>query len=62
MLGYFVYRLLGNFLEAYRDLAMACKLDYDDEANIWLKEVEPNVISLRFFYILNTLALNLREI
>ncbi|KAM3723710.1 Hsc70-interacting protein [Dirofilaria immitis] len=37
------HRLLGNFVEAHRDLAMACKLDYDDDANIWLKEVESNV-------------------
>lgn len=36
------HRLLGNFVEAHRDLATACKLDYDDEANVWLKEVEPN--------------------
>uniref|UniRef100_A0A1I7XVH0 TPR_REGION domain-containing protein n=1 Tax=Steinernema glaseri TaxID=37863 RepID=A0A1I7XVH0_9BILA len=35
-------RLLGNWLEAHNDLAMACKLDYDDVANEWLKEVEPN--------------------
>uniref|UniRef100_A0A915PH74 Hsp70-interacting protein N-terminal domain-containing protein n=1 Tax=Setaria digitata TaxID=48799 RepID=A0A915PH74_9BILA len=40
------HRLLGNFVEAHRDLAMACKLDYDDDANIWLKEVEANVNSL----------------
>lgn len=39
-------RLLGNFLEAHRDLAMACKLDYDDVANEWLKEVEPNAKKL----------------
>ncbi|VDD87085.1 unnamed protein product [Enterobius vermicularis] len=36
------YRLLGKFLEAHHDLATACKLDYDDTANEWLKEVEPN--------------------
>ncbi|VDN43409.1 unnamed protein product [Gongylonema pulchrum] len=39
-------KLLGNFLDAHRDLAMACKLDYDDTANCWLKEVEPNVCFL----------------
>uniref|UniRef100_A0A0R3RSN3 TPR_REGION domain-containing protein n=1 Tax=Elaeophora elaphi TaxID=1147741 RepID=A0A0R3RSN3_9BILA len=44
------HRLLGNFVEAHRDLAMACKLDYDDEANIWLKEVEPNVSSFKFYF------------
>lgn len=36
------YRLLGKWLEAYQDLVTACKLDYDDTANEWLKEVEPN--------------------
>lgn len=36
------HRLLGNFEEAHTDLATACKFDYDDEANAWLKEVEPN--------------------
>uniref|UniRef100_A0A0K0CXF8 TPR_REGION domain-containing protein n=1 Tax=Angiostrongylus cantonensis TaxID=6313 RepID=A0A0K0CXF8_ANGCA len=37
------YRLLGKWVEAHTDLATACKLDYDDVANEWLKEVEPNV-------------------
>ncbi|KAK6740591.1 hypothetical protein RB195_008816 [Necator americanus] len=37
------YRLLGKWVEAHSDLATACKLDYDDVANEWLKEVEPNV-------------------
>uniref|UniRef100_A0A7I4YDW0 STI1 domain-containing protein n=1 Tax=Haemonchus contortus TaxID=6289 RepID=A0A7I4YDW0_HAECO len=36
------YRLLGKWVEAHADLATACKLDYDDVANEWLKEVEPN--------------------
>ncbi|KAJ1373922.1 hypothetical protein KIN20_036483 [Parelaphostrongylus tenuis] len=36
------YRLLGKWVEAHTDLATACKLDYDDTANEWLKEVEPN--------------------
>jgi suppressor of tumorigenicity protein 13 len=35
-------RLLGHWEEAHRDLAMACKLDYDDQANEWMKEVEGN--------------------
>ena len=26
-----------------KDLNMACKLDYDDDANEWLKEVKPKV-------------------
>uniref|UniRef100_A0A1I7XKN1 TPR_REGION domain-containing protein n=1 Tax=Heterorhabditis bacteriophora TaxID=37862 RepID=A0A1I7XKN1_HETBA len=37
------HRLLGKWVEAHNDLAMACKLDYDDSTNEWLKEVEPNV-------------------
>ncbi len=35
--------MLGEWVEAYKDLATACKLDYDDVANEWLKDVEPNV-------------------
>ncbi|EYC32295.1 hypothetical protein Y032_0003g1503 [Ancylostoma ceylanicum] len=42
------FSLLGKWVEAHSDLATACKLDYDDVANEWLKEVEPNV-SLVFF-------------
>lgn len=36
------YRLLGDWEKAASNLAMACKLDYTDEANEWLKEVTPN--------------------
>lgn len=36
------HRLLGHWEEAAKDLGMACKLDYTDEANEWLKEVTPN--------------------
>lgn len=36
------HRLLGKWVEAHADLATACKLDYDEVANVWLKEVEPN--------------------
>lgn len=35
-------RLLGNWELAAKDLRQACKLDYDDEADDWLKEVTPN--------------------
>jgi hypothetical protein len=38
-----LFSLLGRWLNAQSDLAMACKLDYDDVANEWLKEVQPNV-------------------
>ena len=36
-------RLLGRFEEAAQDLRLACKIDYDDVADEWLKEVTPNV-------------------
>ena len=39
----FVFRLLGNFLEAAKDLRLACKIDFDDQADEWLREVTPNV-------------------
>ncbi|XP_073500264.1 hsc70-interacting protein [Phyllobates terribilis] len=35
------HRLLGHWEEAAHDLAMACKLDYDEEASTMLKEVQP---------------------
>lgn len=37
------YRLLGNFLEAAKDLRLACKIDFDEQADEWLREVTPNV-------------------
>ncbi|VDP45583.1 unnamed protein product [Soboliphyme baturini] len=40
------HRLLGNYEESFRDLSTACKLDYDDECNEWMKEVEVNVGAL----------------
>nr|CAD2169808.1 unnamed protein product [Meloidogyne enterolobii]CAD2196990.1 unnamed protein product [Meloidogyne enterolobii] len=40
------HRLLGNWAEAHLDFALSCKLDYDDQANEWLKEVEPNAKKL----------------
>ena len=30
-------------MEAARDLRTACKIDFDDTADEWLKEVTPNV-------------------
>ncbi|XP_053664885.1 putative protein FAM10A4 isoform X2 [Anopheles marshallii] len=35
-------RLLGHWEEAVKDLRQACKLDFDEEADEWLKEVTPN--------------------
>ena len=37
------FRLLGKFVEAAKDLRTACKIDFDDTADEWLKEVTPNV-------------------
>lgn len=34
--------LLGDFLQAAADLRCACKLDFDEQADTWLKEVTPN--------------------
>uniref|UniRef100_A0A1B0A3C6 STI1 domain-containing protein n=1 Tax=Glossina pallidipes TaxID=7398 RepID=A0A1B0A3C6_GLOPL len=36
------HRLLGNWEEAAKDLRQACKLDFDEEADEWLREVTPN--------------------
>ncbi|XP_029914061.1 hsc70-interacting protein [Myripristis murdjan] len=35
------HRLLGHWEEAAKDLATACKLDYDEDASTMLKEVQP---------------------
>lgn len=35
------HKLLGNWEEAAKDLATACKLDYDEDASTMLKEVQP---------------------
>ena len=48
----FFSRLLGNFLEAAKDLRLACKIDYDDQAKEWLDEVTPNVSNIYHFIIL----------
>ncbi|CAD7677597.1 unnamed protein product [Nyctereutes procyonoides] len=36
-----VHRLLGHWEEAAHDLALACKLDYDEDASAMLKEAQP---------------------
>merc|ERR1712072_662682 len=36
------HRLLGNFLDAAKDLRLACKIDFDEQADEWLREVTPN--------------------
>merc|ERR1712013_917764 len=40
------HRLLGNFTQAAADLATACKIDFDEQADEWLKEVQPNAEKL----------------
>ncbi|CAK6975163.1 hsc70-interacting protein [Scomber scombrus] len=35
------HRLLGHWEDAAKDLATACKLDYDEDASAMLKEVQP---------------------
>ncbi|XP_053299684.1 hsc70-interacting protein isoform X1 [Pleuronectes platessa] len=40
------HRLLGHWEEAAKDLATACKLDYDEDASAMLKEVQPKANKL----------------
>lgn len=40
------HRLLGNFIEAAKDLRLACRIDFDEVADEWLKEVTPNAKKL----------------
>merc|ERR1712200_166301 len=40
------HRLLGNFKEAATDLRTACKIDFDEQADEWLREVTPNAKKL----------------
>jgi len=40
-------RLLGHWEEAFHDLSKCCQLDYDDDANEVLHEVEPKVCRIR---------------
>ena len=44
-----INRLLGKFAEAQKDLATACKIDFDEQADEWLKEVS---ICPRLYYLL----------
>lgn len=37
------HRLLGLWEDAARDLRDACKIDFDEQADEWLREVTPNV-------------------
>ncbi|XP_066998848.1 putative protein FAM10A4 [Anabrus simplex] len=40
------HRLLGHWEEAAQDLRNACKIDFDEQADEWLKEVTPNARKL----------------
>ena len=61
----FFPRLLGHFGQAAKDLRTACKLDFDEVADEWLKEVTPNVsttLALIFNSIRNSTILNEPEL
>ncbi|VFV21110.1 hsc70-interacting protein, partial [Lynx pardinus] len=40
------YRLLGHWEEAAHDLALACKLDYDEDASVMRREIQPRTRKL----------------
>ncbi|CAB3993652.1 hsc70-interacting, partial [Paramuricea clavata] len=40
------YMLLGEWEKAKSDLATACKIDWDDQANEWLKAAAPNALKI----------------
>jgi len=40
------HRLVGNFTLAAKDLSTTCKIDFDEQADEWLKEVQPNAKKL----------------
>jgi suppressor of tumorigenicity protein 13 len=40
------HRLLGHWEEAAQDLRNACKIDFDEQADEWLREVTPNARKL----------------
>lgn len=42
-LYFWIARLLGDWEKAKSDLATACKIDWDDQADEWLKAAAPNV-------------------
>jgi len=53
--------MLGKYLESYKDFQMACKLDFDETTQEWLKEVEGNVslsIYLRLHFDLRVFFFN----
>ena len=51
MFNVLLSRLLGHWAEAAKDLAMACKLDFDEQTDEWLREVKPKVLIFFIFLI-----------
>lgn len=41
------YRLLGEWEKAAHDLRQACKIDFDEQSDEWLKEVQPNALKIQ---------------
>jgi len=56
------HRLLGHWAEAAADLRQACKIDFDDQADEWLKEVQPNARKVEEWRIRKKLRDEEREI
>ena len=56
------HRLLGRWEEAAQDLRNACKIDFDEQADEWLREVTPNVSILNFHASLNLRNLKYRRL
>ncbi|KAJ8668296.1 hypothetical protein QAD02_009959 [Eretmocerus hayati] len=59
-------QLLGKWEEAANDLRKACKYDFDEQADEWLREVTPNVSTHLFTTVstssVTTLSLHLRKL
>lgn len=55
-------RLLGKWEDAARDLRQACKIDFDEEADEWLREVTPKAHKIEQFRIDRERRQNEREI
>lgn len=44
--SFLTHRLLGHWEQAAIDLRQACKIDFDEQADEWLKEVTPHVSNI----------------
>lgn len=56
------HRLLGNWEESARDLRQACKIDFDEEADEWLREVTPKAHKIEQYRVDKERRQNEREI